>query len=179
MILEETYSDVHLLIYKITHRISIMYNYPFDDLIGEANRQFVKIFDKYDTSKGTKFSTWLAFKLSFNLRNYLNLETPHRFHAEFTPEIYDNPDSFGVPLPPFFVPELKLELSPDAVRVVDLVLMAPDAYSSTCRWNKAKTPLGVRQSLREHLLDIGWSSSRIDEAFKEITNSIKHNDQKA
>ena len=187
MILEETYNDVHLLIYKITHRIATMYNYPFEDLIGEANRQFVKIFDRYDTAKGTRFSTWLAFKLPLNLRNYMNQETPHRFHSEFTDYIYDAPDNEdGSSMAagyatstafPFFVPDLKLDLSKDSTRVVDLILLSPEAYSTTCKWNKVKTPTGVRQSLREHLLDLGWTSARIEAAFKEITESIKQNDK--
>lgn len=162
----ESYADCRLLIYKVVHTFANRYNVPFDELLSEAHMSFVRAFDRYDPSrfvKKAKFSSFVYFALSCDLRTYLQKQRKHTGHLEINEELCGTED------PNQFRLRFESHLEMDARTVIHLVLDAPDELSEVLGLREVSNKRGFLRALREHLRDLGWSRDRIAIAFEEIS----------
>lgn len=166
----ETYKDVEMMIYKIVHRFSACYRMPFEDLLSEAHLTFVRAYQKYDPArfeKKAKFSSYLYFALSCDLRTFMKKQRKHLNLLEVKEEMV------GSECHRAFRVIMESELSEDARQVVGMVLDTPSELVALFKWNRVKTPAGTLHSLREHLLhDVGWTARRVTRTFDEIRQAL-------
>lgn len=170
----ETYSDLEKMLFKITHKFSRRFNIHFDIIFPETQRAFVNAYRAYNTGhrKKATFVTFCYFCINKDLSTWLDkrIKESKRTsgHVELNEEVvggYMHNTTFRL--------DLEAELSEDARHVVHLVLDSPSDMVATLRMNRAKSPTDVLRSVKEHLADIGWSAARIKESVSEIAGLLK------
>jgi DNA-directed RNA polymerase specialized sigma24 family protein len=160
--LTETYNDVRLLIYKVTHHFTARSGLPFEELLGESHYIFARAYRNYSSKRGAKFSSFLYFSLHCELKNFIKKQFKHRNLLEVNEEVVGTEDANT------FAVGVQSELGADAQAIVQLILETPADIDTLFRWNRVKGKRGVLICLREHLTDIGWSVEQIRDTFSEI-----------
>jgi DNA-directed RNA polymerase sigma subunit (sigma70/sigma32) len=99
----------------------------FDELMSESYLVFMKCCESYRKDKGTKFSSWLQFKVSMHLRTYLHKKFKDRlvFVDEIVDEMLPIPEA-----PSTFRNSLADQikgLSPEAQELIQLLVNAPES----------------------------------------------------
>lgn len=162
----DTYEDVKMLIYKMSHKYAARHRVAFEDILSEAHRTFMRCFYNYNPTRfqtKAKFSSYLYFALSCELSTHLKKEHRHRGHLEIKEELVgaaEHDANFRV--------MLESELSEDAKAVVALLLDTPSDMAVLFKWHDVRGKRGCLVALRDHLEDIGWGAKRISESFNEI-----------
>ena len=166
--LTETYIDMKGFISGTAYRFWIIYGGDLDDLKSQANLIFINAVDDFDSSKGTKLSTWIVYKIQKRLLDYMRngyLPT-HTSIDELFDEIESKPNEN------FSVMELLDELEQDAHIVLQLFLDTPREVILNIFEDKNfrldHTGGKVRNRLRNRLRQMGWTIKRIRKAFEEI-----------
>lgn len=164
---EETYIEVENLIRKEVWRIIGKYGGDFDDLMTEASAIYLVAYDSFGTSSGTKFTTWLVNNLRWGLidkvRNRINHE--RRFSVIDDQQISKNYRDWKPS-------DLIDELHEDAKLVAKLVLDTPEEIMQVYM-GKGGQPRNFRSTIRDYLIEMGWTASRISESFAEIRQALK------
>lgn len=192
--LSETYEEVRLLICKITNKI--VENYRFDDhqreeLEAEARLIYAKAYESYDPDKGTKFSTYIYFKVDRRLRDWLAKRGHPTMNAV---SLDDDTEAVVSPslavAPDDFMLCLSEELSEDALHVARLVIDPPKGLHTALRIERCteseRPSMSVRsegfrqncapramKALHGYLSDCGWSACRILESFAELQDFLR------
>lgn len=134
----------------------------FEDIICDINYLFCKAYENFDSSKGTKFSTYLYFFIKTGLIDLLRKEVVRNR------DTYANHDQAVTEAHGQFDQEDILEdMSSDAKFLCDLVIDPPTDLKEIIVI-KGGTPRNYRSSIKDHLRNIGWTASRIRESFSEI-----------
>jgi len=163
--ISECYADVRLLLYKIAHSFARRYNYPADELISEAHHSFVKCVDRYEPerfSRKSRFSSYVCFAVSNDLKTFLQKQRRHMGHLEVNEEVCGTED------PNQFLLRFLPHLEDDAKLVVSLVLEAPAELSAILGEKDVRTKCAAQRTLKHHLLNLGWTRDRVAIAFEEI-----------
>lgn len=163
---DETFEQVRLLVYRVTHKFASRYNLPFDELLSVSHYAFVKAYHRFKPRRGAQLSSWVYSRVTTNLQDYIETEFKHGNHDELREELcgMEDHDSFRV--------ELLSRLHPDARVVVRLVLDAPDDFATLLRWKRVRTRREVRRALREQLELLGWDDDRIAIAFDDVQQAL-------
>lgn len=173
-ILAETYEDVKQLIFRTVWDFYEIHGGCVDDLISQANLIFIFSFDDYDSSKGTKFTTWLVFKIKRGLIDYLRKKGTHEVHL-LVDDKY--PETYLIADESFSAMEFFDELGQDASVVMRLFLEIPrDVMVSifnryVCAYHARAA---VRNRLQNRLRQMGWTMCRIKEAFKQLKETTSY-----
>ena len=161
--LASSYEDFHLLVFYITHSFATRFDIPFDDLISEAHVAFVKAFDSYDPSHGTKVSSWIYHEVWTGLMSFMRKELRHRNLEELTDQT-----PMGFTTQSTFLLDLQDDLGRDARALMEILLSGPRDFSTLCRWNQVTTRTGALEALREYLEDRGWPTRSISRGISDL-----------
>lgn len=174
-ILTETYKDMRGLVSETAWRFWVAHGGDLDDLKAQANLIFIYAIDDYDSSKGTKISTWIAYRIKKRLLDYMrsgyvpthsSIGIEHDTEKDFDFESKSNEN--------LSVIELLDEMEQDARIVLCLFLDTPKEVLLTIfndknfRYDHAGGC--VRNRLRNRLRQMGWNIKRIKKVFDEIKN---------
>ena len=170
-ILAETYADMRGLVSETAYRFWRNHGGDLDDLKAQANLIFIYAVDDYDSSKGTKISTWVAYRIKKRLLDYMrsgyvpnhnSIGDEHDDDFQFESKSNEN----------FSVMELLDEMEQDARIVLCLFLNTPKEVLLTIFDDKNfrldHTGGCMRNRLRNRLRQMGWTIRRIRKAFDEI-----------
>lgn len=176
IILEETYKDVSLLLYHVTHKVATTYNTPFEDLISVARLAYVQAVDSYSNNHGTKLSSWIYSNVFWKLVTHARKETRHKSEEVEGEEILDYlpcKRSEAEASTCFF--DLVAELGLDARRVVRLVTAEHGDFAQLCRLGKkGRSKTDMQRRLRVLLLEMGWTAEDISGAFRQIRRKVRN-----
>ena len=162
----ETYDDVKAMLFSICVK-HITPDRSLDDLMSEAHDVFMASYlNDWDPDKGTAFSTWLYRKVNYrmlDMRRKITEAPIDTTTLEFTvlsPEGLD-------------IEEFLQDLSDDSRLVAWVVLNSSANLQAVINGDLTeKEARKIRQSIRERLLNRGWSQWRVTKAFQEITNTL-------
>jgi DNA-directed RNA polymerase specialized sigma subunit len=170
-ILAETYKDMRGLISEAAYKFWRTHGGDLDDLKAQANLIFIHAVDDYDSSKGAKISTWIAFRIKKRLLDYMrsgyvpthySIGDGHDDDFEFESKSNEN----------FSAMELLDEMEQDAHIVLCLFLSTPKEVilsifnDKNFRYDHAGGKM--RNRLRNRLRQMDWTIRRIRKAFEEI-----------
>jgi len=173
-VLEETYEDVQKLIFGVVWKFWSLYGGCIDDLIGQANLIFIDAFDRYDSSKGVKITTWIAYKINKGLFDYMRKGNGYEPHTQIDGEFVE---MFAAPNKNFSVMELLDKMGQDAHIVLQLFLETPRETIVGIRNDYDRidhVQAAIRKRLRNRLRQMGWTARRIKEAFDQIKNATSY-----
>jgi len=159
----ERFAEVERLILKTCREFSHQYGKDFEDCFSEAQEHFLTACQKFDESKGAKFSTYVRNTIWFRLMDSRRKELKRN-------ELLKREDSealdccTSIQITDFDIDDfIKLmRLSEDASFVVKLCLA--NEYEPSFRKGQ--------QEIRAGLMKSGWSSKRCSTAFQEISNAM-------
>ena len=170
-ILTETYKDMRGLISETAYKFWRIHGGDLDDLKAQANLIFIQAVDDFDSSKGTKISTWIAYMVRKRLFDYMrrgytpthiSIGNGHDDSFEFESKSNEN----------LSVMELLDEMERDARIVLHLFLSTPREVILTILNDKNfrldHTGGCIRNRLRNRLRQMGWTIRRIRNAFNDI-----------
>jgi DNA-directed RNA polymerase specialized sigma subunit len=191
-ILAETYKDMRGLVSETAFKFWKVYGGDLDDLKGQANLIFIHAVDDYDSSKGAKLSTWVAYRIKKRLLDYMRsiyepthqsldalkseygVDNTHFLCEDF--RFIDGDLDFAIsklrPNENFSVMELLDEMERDAHIVLQLFLSTPkeviESILNDKNFRLDHTRGHMRNRLHNRLRQMGWTIRRIREAFAEI-----------
>lgn len=170
-ILEETYKDVQKLIFATAWDFWNIYGGSIDDLIGQANLIFIEALDDYDSSRGTKLTTWVAFRIKKGMLDYRRNQNRNKYKPTYFSIVERPLKIYPLSDKEFSVMELLDELGQDAHIVLQLFFDTPREIMVDIRNSHQRidyVQAAVRNRLRNRLRQMGWTMKRIRKAFDEI-----------
>ncbi len=160
----ETYHDVKKLITYVCKRFQSGCSEDFHDLIATANLAFVKAYRSYTTGKNTKFTSYLCTIIWRDLCTKSRKEYGQRSHIINIQdiELFAALEDIEWNLRDFA--EL---LSLDSKTVMQLIFNTPKEIAKVAK-AKGDHANNLRSTIRDHLLNIGWTTRRVRLSFSEI-----------
>jgi hypothetical protein len=167
---EETFQEVRESIEIVAKRFKRRFGGDYEEIMDRAYYFYCLGYDDYNYEDHGKvpFDKWICRYVHLKL---LNAWRTFDLHWEWRKDkrvpvesavIHDDPTNG----------ECILDvLSPDAKEVVLLTLDPPKQLKFNILI-KGGYPTSYRSSIREHLLNLGWTTSRITESFKEIGKAL-------
>jgi hypothetical protein len=167
----ETYADLRLLVYQLTHRFARRYHIEFEDLISESHVIFVKACQRYDPTGGMSISSWVYSKLWWGLIDHMKREMRHHLaHRHENIDDHQHIES-GREAPDFLI-GVRNELNFDASAIISLIVNANNDLAIVCKWNNVRRKGGFKKAIKEHLYDMGWTREEVKQSFKDIAAVI-------
>lgn len=179
--LTEAYYDVQNLIYDICHRFQRKYHrytkraaiqfesYDkelFEELVAEANLQFIKAFDKYDGTS-SKLSSWVRHRVPLCLLEGLRR---HLHRNDLCPKV-ETDLTILANQSRFDLGRIAFELSEDAGVIIKL--LTEDNPEFTRRLGQRTTRKRYRKEIKKYLRESGWSLERVKKSFKELAGAFR------
>jgi len=169
----QTYEDVRLLIIDTVQNFCGSWGgyQEVEDMIGEANIVFLKVYDKWDESRG-QFTTLLVTAIKNRL---IDIQRKKKRQSRGIGEvfsfdsIYDSRIAFKDFLP--VSPDHEYTLSESAEFVAKLALYPPKKVVSETTKRGNHLP-NLRRAIRDHLKDLGWTGDAIRSTFLEIQETF-------
>lgn len=157
------FEDYKNLIYKEAWKYSRMYNKELGDLISEGYIIFTEVVEKYDESRGVKFSTYLQFCLR-KLIDYCKKEHNYQIkHAEISPELQTQlPDTRQTMVNE--LEEIFHVLSEDAKILVDGILEGVFHVVNPIR----QTSPGFYYMMDRAKQLMNWNRTKTEKVFNEV-----------
>lgn len=146
---------------------------PFEEMRLLADEVFVASFDDFRPGRGTKFSTWLGYKVWKSMLSALR-------SAKRRPATGVELDTLpSPPRPAFRLDELTASLGDDAKAVVAIVLgetppavLRAVAGRDPMSYWRRPTPTTFRMAVKDYLLATGWTPTRVRKTFLEIREAL-------
>jgi len=182
----DTYLDVERLIYYVCNKFKKRYGGDIEEMIGEANIIYMKVYKIWKPTGGMSFTSLLCTCV------YRKLTDIHRmsirkskiwgtsldglpFYGKKTSRTeYENIRSIndmGVmedkSLSPFDIEEF----TNDAKTIIQLILDEPEEIKTKVE-QKGNQYRNWRSVVRTYLKEIDWTARRISESFEEIRSSL-------
>ncbi len=162
------HEDVKSLIIFTVNRYKAAYGGDVDDMIGTANVQFVRCHQLYCKNPErftTSFTTALVKWIWSGLIDQHRTET-HRGkmiyeslpHPNVVPSV--NPSVFDLE-------NFMGHLSIDARLIISLIFDTPSELVAIAE-GKGGQPRNIRSTIRQQMIDWGWTVARVRESFDEI-----------
>lgn len=163
---EETYHEVENLIRKEVWRIAMRFGQEFDELMVEADVIFMSAWDSYDPTYGTQFTTWLVNQIRWGLTEQVRTQFRNRkkFEAVDAEQVAGGYRNWSPS-------DLLDELNEDARLVASLVIDTP-AEIAWIYERKGGQARNLRSTIRDYLADLGWTTVRIAESFREVARAL-------
>ena len=174
MAVTESYEDVKGLIVDACAKASKRYHVEFDDLLGVAYQSFLNsYYIYYDESRGTSFSTWIAFSLRFDLINFVKKELKHRVGHEDIDSHDGDAEYMPIQRPSHFLFDLLDGLSQDARYVAKLTVDPPQEVLKDLQTNgKSNSPYRLMLRIKRFLEGAKWDKGRIRQTIDEIKLAV-------
>ena len=165
----ELFSDVEKLIYKIAHSYAQQYTIPYEDLLSQSLTCFMQIVNRYNPDKGTKFSTYLYFVISHQLRTFCQQEYKATNYTELDEELCGSLPCVDSS----FTDDLLALLTDDAQHVVALVLNPPEALRVVRTVRRSVTRGCYIHAIKHYLHTYeNWTKARAILAIDEVTATL-------
>ena len=161
----ETYKDVEKLIYSTVWQVVRRYGGHFDDLLSEANQVFLEAYESFDGS--SSFTNWLRFNVWWRLVDVQR--STHRERSRYVP--VEDVDIAERTRSDWRMQDMIEELTEDAALVVKLVVETPAELEQVYR-AKGGEARNLRSSIRQYLIEMGWTAARIAESFVEVRRAL-------
>ncbi len=133
------------------------YGLEFNEVLSEAHWSFMKACDQFEPKRGTKFTTFLTMRTSWDLTRWITNRAKIPVSVQINEEIVE------------FAPEVYSEsleasdlLSPNAKRLVHLILNPPKAVAL-----RAPTAKQLLRAAKEELIKEGLTPRQAMEAHLE------------
>lgn len=171
----ETYSDVHKLICHTVHafvRANGDRYGTFDELLAQANLEFVKSCSSFEVGRGTKYSSWCRWVVHKSLLEHQRTVSRRHKQCQITVMDMSEDDTIGSSDSTFDLVAFKDELTSDAQYVTELALNPPRSLCTVLRETSGRSARSTRNGIRQYLYGMGWSKSRVDTAFEDITTTL-------
>jgi len=163
----QTYYDVENLIYDIVWRFQKRYGGEFEELFGEANLIFIKVYETYKEAKAA-FSTWLCFCIWKGLLDKLKIDRRYEGVSICYDEYYEEPITFSS----FSITDLLDSVSEDSKTIIKLICNPPKILQEQTL-KKGTLPRNFRSTLRQYLQEeMEWTKETIRDSFIEIRRVI-------
>jgi hypothetical protein len=138
-----------------------------EEIKSEAVEYFFVAYDSFDSSKKTKFTSWLYIKVWHGLldsqKKVIWRQKLLGVPVELTNEIPREESNFDINV-------FTEGMTEDAKYVVTTVISCPDKLKEKIKVRD--NGLAMRKRVREYLVEQGWGLSRIAETFEEITKAL-------
>jgi RNA polymerase sigma factor (sigma-70 family) len=164
--LTETFEDVKKLIHQACHSFQKKYGGNYEDLFSQAQEVFLEAYDRFDSTKGMTFSTYIRQVIWWRLQDEQRHQAQR--NTKLPRDSSDVTDCQKVVSSPVFDLGDFCEItgmSPDAMKVVRLVVTRKEVPGMIRSGKKA-----LRNILTK---EFKWSEGRIKVSFKEITTALK------
>lgn len=171
--IEETYASVQKLIYKVAGDFHRRFGGDFDDLVGEANVAFMKVYEAFDPSRGA-FTTLLQHSIVNRLYDVAAMKRRRpAVRLEAVAAESGIPVADWVAAPAETWDELAYqELSEDARTVLKIVVGAPAELRALAK-AKGGHAKNWRHALKGYLADMGWTANQVAKSFEEIAGLLQ------
>jgi len=163
---EETYLEVEDLIRKEVWRICKKWGGDFDELMAEGQAVFMAAFDSYSADSGIQFTTWLVNQIRWTLTDQVRSRIGRNKRFE---QVDDQQIAGGYR--DWKPADLLDDLHEDARLVAKLVIDTPEEIARIY-FAKGGQPRNLRSTIRDYLVDLGWTTVRIAESFREIGRAL-------
>lgn len=171
----ETYNDVHKLICHTVHAFvrsnGDRYG-TFEELMAQANYEFVKSCSSFEPGRGTKYSSWCRWVVHKGLLEHQRTILRRHKQCQVTVMDMSEDDTVGSSDSTFDLVAFKDELTNDAQYVTELTLNPPKSLCTVLRETSGRSARSTRNGIRQYLYGMGWSKSRVDAAFDEIATTL-------
>lgn len=176
-ILTETYKDMRGLVSETAYRFWRIHGGDLDDLKAQANLIFIHAVDDYDSSKGAKISTWIAYRIKKRLLDYMRSGYVP-IHSSIGLEDDDDFNFESKSNENLSIIELLDEMEHDAHIILYLFLNTPKEVIESV-FNDKNFRLDhaggkMRNRLRNRLRQMGWTIRRIKKAFAEVKSKTSY-----
>lgn len=170
----ETWTDVEDLVHFTINQFQRRYPLAGDheELLSQSHQIFMRAYRTYKRKNG-KFSNWLRFLLWKILLEDVRRRSMRQARLC---RVAVDVDTIGKETERFDIDEYAAEhkLSEDAKTVVRLTVDAPmEVLISLQQRGGKQSPRTVQASVREFLVDMGWSTHRVTESFLEISKALR------
>lgn len=155
---EQVFPQVEGLLRHLARQATLNWPSLFQDALSEAHWSFMRACGQFDPCRGAKLSTWIAFRVSMDLRRWRMRLAKEASILTSIPEDYDPPAKTKSDFP--F--DLIEELSEDAKEIVSLILESPGELA------EEMTGRELLQAVRRYLMRQGWNAWRFERHRKEI-----------
>lgn len=173
--LEDRYSDVHKLIFSQVKKFYYQFGGDFEELVGQALLIFIVQGKRWNTRRGSQFSTWMMNKIWRGLidANKKRWRHPEPYIEDLIAEKLWSSPTYSDRGTRFRV-ELYDRIGEDAQQVVDLILRPKQEVLLKYIFAKTEGKKTERRALRRYLtLYKKWPDKRVDNAFWEIQSAIR------
>lgn len=170
--LTETYEDVKNLIYKTAWKFQASHGGDIKEYIAEANKEFVRAYDAFDSSKEIEFTTLLTTFIKNGLRNFLYQEWRQSHPSLKRIVKHKPPQQFAEET--FSIMELLDEIEEDAQIILQLFLDTPKEVFVNIVNENQNMRIQIKKRLRNRLRQMGWTIRHITESFDEIAQAIQN-----
>lgn len=155
---QAVFPEVERLLQHLARQATVNWPSLFQDALSEAHWSFMRACGQFDSRRGARLSTWIAFRVSMDLRRWRMRLAQEASILTSIPEDYDPPakekSSF-----PF---DLIENLSEDAQEILSLILETPGELA------EEMTGKDLLQAIRRYLMRRGWNAWRFERHRKEI-----------
>lgn len=173
----KTYCEVENLIKWTVTKFMQTKGGDFDDLMEKANYYFVEAYKRYDGR--TKLSYYIRYRVWYGLLDE-HCIAARKARVSKIVELEPNRDErrslegISERLSCFNLMSFLEELSEDARLCAKLVLDTPTGLAKCIREYGGR-PKHYRSVIREYLVELGWPTTRVTKAFKEVGELLRHN----
>jgi DNA-directed RNA polymerase specialized sigma24 family protein len=148
-----TYEDVEKLLFRMCWWAVDKWGGDFYEWLSEAHLAYMIAYERYESTHGASFNTWLWRKVRYSLQEKRRKDQRQLCHQLGEVEVVED-------RPKPLMSRVMGEASEDARTVIMLLLdVQPRAV---------RDPAKVRNHLWRQLKDIGWTVARVTESFDEI-----------
>ena len=176
----ETYYDVEKLIYHVCNGFRREYGGDVEEMVGEANLVYMKVYKSWNSSGAMSFTSFLATciyrklldkKRSDNKKSKVwNISLHGLISFEFeTNRVFDK--IMEDKKPTFDKDDFLEEFTKDAQKIIQFILEEPEELKLRVK-QKGNQHRNWRSVIRNYLKEIGWTAKRITESFEEIRSLI-------
>lgn len=166
------------MIYKTSHRMSVLYYIPFEEVLCQANTLFMSAYLEYDPHTAEcRFSTWLQNILFWRLTDWCKHEYRHNCHAELDEALH-----VTVHHKHCWLHDLMSLVGDEARVVIQAIVSSPKELKNMMRrhhfdegeYMPAEGKAAIKEVLIRYLKQLGWLPHEVKTGFKEISNILEH-----
>lgn len=160
----ETYQEIEKMIYNLCWKYAGR-GLEFEECVGVANLAFAEAYPKFDSRKGSSFSTWIYNCVSHALLDFSASEQKYRQRNAMVDQTeYDVEDTRTHRLS-----NVLAELSEDARIVAQTIIESPQELAGVLRCRK---PENMRRGVWQYFRQLGWSIGHTADCFEEIREAL-------
>lgn len=164
-----TFLEVELLIKHTVHHYRRLHGGDWEDLFSTALQAFMKAFETHGESKAGKKSSFTSYVRWVVWHDLMSEGRRIAYRGNLLKKV-DNSvlqDQETRPCGWAFTEFLEDLSSEDARLLVKMIIDAPEELATIIRKRNLK-PRGIKNLVRDFLLESGWTLSRFSEAFEEV-----------